>query len=285
MVRAGLIPALRAGRVQGSSQWFTTTMIPGTSPFEALETALLRVAVNPPAELLGQLRDGDRGILRSVKRILPDDSAIVLVVIDQFEEVFTAGIPDADRDLFLRASQSPLVEPRSPVRFVLTLRADFYDRPLRHPQFAPLLKRNTVAVTPLAPDELEHAIVTPAAAVGVGFDPGLVAEIVADVNHEPGALPLLQYTLTQAFEQTDGDTITVESYRSIGGLAGALGQRAEELWQATDPTNDRRFGGCSAASSRSAKAPRTRGAASTSQSSVTHRPPGQPSTGSVAHAS
>ena len=70
---------------------------------------------------------------------------------------------------------------------MLTFRADFYDRPLRHPQFAPLVKRNTVAVTPLTPDELEHAIVTPAAAVGVGFEPGLVAEMIADVNPEPGA--------------------------------------------------------------------------------------------------
>ena len=108
-------------------------------------------------------------------------------------------------------------ESGSPVRILLTLRADFYDRPLRHPEFAPLLKQHTVVVTPLAPDELEHAIVTPAATVGVEFEPGLVAEIVADVNHEPGALPLLQYALTQVFDATDGDTITIEQYRrSVG---------------------------------------------------------------------
>lgn len=229
VVRAGVLPALRAGRVPGSNEWFTTTMIPGNRPYEALETALLRIAVNPPAALLDQLRDGDRGILRAVTRVVPSDDGVVVIVVDQFEELFTGGVADAERDRFLRALSVAVAEPASPVRIVLTLRADFYDRPLRHPDLAPLLKQHTVVVTPLAPDELEHAIVTPASAVGVEYEPGLVAEIVADVAHEPGALPLLQYALTQVFDATDGGTITIESYRGIGGLAGALARRAEDL--------------------------------------------------------
>ncbi len=234
VVRAGLLPALAGGRVAGSAAWFSTTMVPGARPFEALETALLRIAVNPPAALLDQLRDGDRGILRAVRRILPDDDGVVAIVIDQFEELFTAGGHDPARDQFLRSLAVAATEAGSPVRILLTLRADFYDRPLRHPEFAPLLKQHTVVVTPLAPDELEHAIVTPAAAVGVGFEPGLVAEIVADVSHEPGALPLLQYALTQVFDATDGDTITIDSYRAIGGLTGALGRQAAELYRSAD---------------------------------------------------
>jgi DNA-binding SARP family transcriptional activator/WD40 repeat protein len=230
VVRAGLVPALRSGAVAGSSEWFTTTMVPGTHPFEALETALLRVAVNPPAALLEQLRDGERGILRAVKRLIPDEHGVVAILIDQFEELFTGGVDDAERDLFLRSIAVAVTEAQSPVRILLTMRADFYDRPLRHPAFAQLLKQHTVVVTPLAPDELEHTITAPAAAVGVGFEPGLVAEIIADVNHEPGALPLLQYALTQAFDATDDDTISIDAYRSIGGLTGALGRRAEEVF-------------------------------------------------------
>ena len=122
VVRAGLVPALREGRVPGSSQWFFTTMIPGPRPFEALETALLRVAVNPPSTLLDQLHDGERGVLRGIKRILPDDRAVVAVVIDQFEELFTGEVPDGERDLFLRSLTIAATEPGSPVRFVLTLR-------------------------------------------------------------------------------------------------------------------------------------------------------------------
>ena len=232
VVRAGLIPALRQGRVRGSAEWFVTSMMPGDQPFEALETALLRVAVNPPPSLLEQLRDGDRGVLRSTRRILPDDDGVVLVVIDQFEELFTPAVSDADRDGLLRALAAALTERSTPLRVVLTLRADFFDRPLRHPAFAPLLKQSTAAITPLSPDELERAIVDPAAAAGVGFEPGLVADIVADVNRNPGALPLMQFALTRAFDHASGDTITLDDYRAVGGLNGALAQRAEELWQA-----------------------------------------------------
>ncbi len=230
VVRAGLLPALRQGGVPGSQKWFTITMQPGDRPFEALETALLRVAVNPPASLLDQLRDGHRGILRSATRILPDDNGVVLLVIDQFEELFTNDVSDADRDLFLRGLAVAASESTSPVRIVLTLRADFYDEPLRHPTFAPLVKAHTHAVTPLAPDELEEAITLPASAVGVGFEPGLVAEIIAEATSQPGALPLLQFALTQAFDHADGAAISSDDYRSIGGLAGALWQRAESLF-------------------------------------------------------
>ncbi len=166
-----------------------------------------------------------------MRRILPDDRAQIVVVIDQFEELFTTGVAAETCDLFLDALTVAATEAGSPLRIVLTIRADFYDRPLRHQRFASLVKQHTVVVTPLAPDELEHAITTPAVRSGVSFEPGLVAEIIADVNHEPGALPLLQYALTQAFDQTDSDTITIDTYRNIGGLTGALAQRAESLWQ------------------------------------------------------
>jgi serine/threonine protein kinase/WD40 repeat protein len=235
LVRAGLLPAIRSGALPGSAAWFVTTMTPGSRPFESLETALLRVAVNPPAALTEQLRDGDRGILRGLRRALPEDGSQVVVVIDQLEELFAGDVPTIERDQFLRGLAVAATEPGSPVRFVVTLRADFFDDPLRHADFAPLLKRGTVAITPLAPDELEEAITEPAADVGVGFEPGLVAEIIADVAGQPGALPLLQFALTQAFDHSDGPTITVDDYRSVGGLAGALARRADALFTDAEP--------------------------------------------------
>jgi DNA-binding SARP family transcriptional activator/WD40 repeat protein/type II secretory pathway predicted ATPase ExeA len=228
VVRAGLVPALRAGRSPGSARWFVTTMVPGARPFEALETALLRVAVNPPSALLDQLRDGDRGIHRGVSRLVPDGADTVLVVIDQFEELFTAT-DEAERLRFLRAIATAVTEPRGSLRVVATMRADFYDQPLRHPEFAQLFKDSVVAITPLAPDELEESITAPAAGVGMTFEPGLVAEIVADVNSQPGALPLLQYALTQSFDASDGAIITTQAYHEVGGLTGALARRAEML--------------------------------------------------------
>jgi serine/threonine protein kinase/WD40 repeat protein/DNA-binding winged helix-turn-helix (wHTH) protein len=231
LVRAGLLPALRDGAVEGSDRWFMTTMLPGVDPFEALEVALLRVAVNPPASLRAQLADSDRGILRSVRRVLPDDSTPLLLAIDQFEEVFTLCEDDSLRSDFLAGLATAVTEPGSLLRVVITLRADFYDRPLRHPEFASLVKEHMVTVTPLAGDELEQAIVAPAANVGVEFEPGLVAELIAATSNQPGSLPLLQYTLTELFERDDSGVLSQQNYADLGGLAGALALRANDLYQ------------------------------------------------------
>ncbi|MEM7272728.1 MAG: BTAD domain-containing putative transcriptional regulator [Actinomycetota bacterium] len=240
-VRAGLLPALRRAAIDGSDRWFPVTMTPGAHPYEALETALLRVAVNPPDSLLDQLRDGDRGVLRAIQRVLPDDDAVLLLVIDQFEELYTNVDDPARADGFQRALATAVTEPGSPLRLVLTLRADFHDRPLRHATFAPVLTGGTVAVTPLAPDEMEEVIVEPARAVGVAFGPGVVAEIVADANDRPGTLPLLQYGLTCAFDQSNGREVTLDDYRAVGGIAGSLAQQAERLYADLDTDEQRRL--------------------------------------------
>ena len=87
---------------------------------------------------------------------------------------------------------------------------------------------------PLAADELVCAIVAPAERVGVTLEPGLVAAIVADVNEQPSALPLLQYALTELFERREGRHLTRKAYQSIGGVGGALARRAEKVYAGLD---------------------------------------------------
>ena len=228
VVRAGLTPAIRGGGVAGSDSWFISTMVPGLDAFESLEAALLRIAVNPPPSLLEQLRDGDRGILRSVRRCLPGDGSTALLVIDQFEELFTnRNLEDAHA--FLRALATAIQDPQSPLRLVLTLRADYYHRPLEHAAFAPILKETALDLTPLAPHELEQAITEPARRVGVQFESGLVARIAAETIGQPSPLPLLQYALSELFERRSLDELTVEAYEEAGGLSGALASRAEAI--------------------------------------------------------
>ncbi len=235
LVKAGLVPALRRGALPGADKWFVLDMVPGAHPFEELETALLRVAVNPPASLLEQLQDGERGLLRAVRRTLPPDGASeLLLIIDQFEELFTLV---SDRDVtgrFLASLVAAVTDPRSPLRVVVTLRADFYDRPLLYPAFGELMQARTEIVLPLVADELVRVIERPAAQVGVGVRPELVAALVADVNEQPGALPLLQYTLSELFEGRADGRLTLDAYRQLGGIGGALAQRADAVYDALD---------------------------------------------------
>jgi WD40 repeat protein/transcriptional regulator with XRE-family HTH domain len=231
VVGAGLVPALRRGALPGSENWFVVDLLPGEHPLEELEAALLRIAVNPPESLLSQLREDKRGLLRAVRRCLPDDHATELVlVIDQFEEAFTLVQDEEVRAHLLDSLVTAALDERSRVRVVVTLRADFTDRPLNYMDFGELMRQRMEIVLPLTPDELERAIAGPAERAGLTLEPGLEAAIMHDVGDQPGALPLLQYALTDLFEKREGRTLTKAAYQSIGGVLGALSRRAEEVF-------------------------------------------------------
>jgi WD40 repeat protein/class 3 adenylate cyclase/energy-coupling factor transporter ATP-binding protein EcfA2 len=230
VVRAGLVPRLRQGALPGSERWSVVEMLPGAYPLEELEAALLRAADSPSAGVLEQLEQDDRGLLRAVKRLLADDESELVLVVDQLEEVFTLVEDEARRAHFLALIERAVADPHARLRVVVTLRADFYDRPLLYSGFAELLRDFVEALVPLKAEEFERAIAGPAERVGARFEPGLLAELVTDVADEPGALPLLQYALTELYERREGSTLTQDAYRAIGGLSGALAGRAEEIY-------------------------------------------------------
>lgn len=236
VVKAGLIPALRHGALPGSADWFITQMTPGARPLEELESALLRVAVNPPPSLLAQLQADERGLLRAVKRALPDDSSELLLVIDQFEALFTQTADEATRAFFLDSLVTAVTDPGSRLRLVVTLRADLYDRPLQYADFGRLLRAHQETVLPLTAEELAAAITGPAERVGLALETGLAPAMIADLHRQPGALPLLQFALTELVERREGRTLTRADYTKMGGVAGALSRRAESLFADLDET-------------------------------------------------
>ncbi len=233
-VRAGLLPALRAGAVPGSEGWRIAVMFPGARPFDELAAALRSVTPEaPPGFAEGLERDGDIG--RVVAEVVPGNDGRLLLVIDQFEELFTV-VPDEDvRARFLEALVRALAAEHSRLLVVIAIRADFLDRPLLSPDFGELVRTGLEAVIPLTREELEAAIARPAEAVGLELEPGLAAEVIADVVRQPGALPQLQYALTELFERSDGRRLTRDTYAAIGGVLGALGRRAEETYGRLEP--------------------------------------------------
>jgi WD40 repeat protein/serine/threonine protein kinase len=234
VVKAGLIPALRRGALPGSANWFVAQMVPGSSPFEELASALLRVAVSTPPDLLSRLLRDRRALLQVVNEILPKDGSELLLVIDQFEELFTLVENEVERTKFLISLQTAVKDPTSRLRLVITLRADFYDRPLLYSGFGDLVRDHTEVVLPLSSSELAKAINGPAERAGLMLETGLASSIVGDVSKQPGALPLLQFALTELYERREGRSLTIAAYQSIGGVAGALTRRADELYESLD---------------------------------------------------
>ena len=231
VIKAGLLPKLRQDALPNSSQWLITDMLPGTHPIEELAIALNRIAEQPNLDLARHIQANKRGLVSSARVLFPTQNDILLVV-DQFEELFTlVDNPDRAR-LFLDLIYQAVTDKRSPLRIIVTLRADFYDRPLMYPDFSELIRQRTEVVLPLKPNEIEKAILGPIEQLGIRAESGLATKIVADVHEQPGALPLLQYALTELFDQRTNHTLSLQSYNQLGGTLGILASRADEVYSA-----------------------------------------------------
>lgn len=226
LVRAGLVPALRTGALPGSDRWLVTDLYPGAYPFDELAAALSRVAVEPPS--VDELTADADGLRRFTERALPGPDAQLLVVIDQFEELFSMVDDRGVQRAFLDALTSAGSGAR--VRLVLTLRADFFDRPLEHHGFGSLLRAGLVPLLVPSHEELAEAIVGPARRAGLELEAGLADRIVRDVDGQPGGLPLMQHALAELADRRRGRLLTSDAYRATGGVTGALGRRAEKVF-------------------------------------------------------
>ncbi|WP_159044536.1 helix-turn-helix domain-containing protein, partial [Streptomyces sp. NRRL B-24085] len=201
LLRAGLIPALRAER----------------------ELAAIRV-----------LTPGPRPARTHADALRPVGTGDTLVVVDQFEEVFTlCRDPDERRaflDLLLAAR-----EPESGVRVVVAVRADFYGRCAEHRGLADALGESGLLVGPMDPAELREVIVKPAQRAGHIVERALTARLVGEMADEPGALPLLSHVLRETWRRRRGRALTEEAYEAAGGVHGAIAQSAEEIWADLSP--------------------------------------------------
>ncbi len=231
VVRAGLLPALRRGLVTGSERWFVTTMVPGQQPLKELEEALLRVSFNSPETPLSELMiQSSTGLHEGLKQLFAADAADVLLFVDQFEEIFAVTVSDDERTQFLDNLVYALRQPDSHLQVVVTLRADFYDRPLLFPGFGDFMRERTAVVLPLSKEDLQKSILKPAENAGLLLEGDLTDQIIGEIQEQPGGLPLLQFALTELYERRAGRMLTLQAYQDIGGVSGALIRRADDLY-------------------------------------------------------
>lgn len=245
IVRAGIIPALKQDAVPAASNWFYSTMVPSNDPYRELSDALLSIAIFAPDNWSNLLRSTPDGLHELIDQMLPDDGSEVFLFIDQFEELFTLTQSDEVRIDFLTSLAYAVEQPDSRLRLILTMRADFFGYPLSYESFADLFSRYNQAVPPLNRAQLQTTIVEPARRAGIIVEPTLVSALLEAVDKQPGALPLLQYTLTEMVNTLimDGQQsnqpverrLTLATYEAMGGIAGALVQRADSIYNQLEP--------------------------------------------------
>jgi WD40 repeat protein/DNA-binding SARP family transcriptional activator len=233
LVRAGLVAALRRGALPGSDTWAIRVLRPGAVPTKALVRAVLDLdATLSEGETVARFEGDERALHHLVEAAVGHGrfAPRVLVVIDQFEEVF-ALCPDVEqRRRFLSLLAAAATAPGGHTMVVVTLRADFFQHLSEHARFADLVSSHQFLVTPMDEVGLAEAIEGPARAAGLTLEPSLVQTIVRDVARRPGALPLLGHALLEVWQHRSGTSLTLEAYRASGGVDGAVAQRAEAVY-------------------------------------------------------
>jgi hypothetical protein len=187
--------------------------------------------------LAGDLRDDERALHITARLALRDAplERRLVVLIDQFEEVFTLcrniGLRQALINNLLYAASVT----GGQTVVLLALRADFYGKCAAYPTLAAALSDHQLLVGSMTERELRRAIERPAQLAGLEFEGGLVDILLRDVQAEPGALPLLQHTLLELWGRREGRRMTFAAYREIGGVQGAIAHRAEETYTVFTP--------------------------------------------------
>lgn len=235
LVRAGVVRALRSGRLPGSEEWAVRVFTPGARPLTALAAQLHRAF--PQESMQGTLRDlhSDQRSLDLAATVgladsLPDRRLVL--VADQFEELFTLCDDEPERKAFLDNLLYAATIPGGRVVVIVGMRADFYHRCAPYPDLRSLISSEQYLVGPLTRDGLRRAIEEPARRVGMGLESGLLDTILADVGTRPGGLPLLQHVLYELWQRRRGRMLTLEAYAAAGRLEGALAKRANTVYEA-----------------------------------------------------
>jgi len=233
---SGKSSILRAGLVAGRGNRPTILFTPGGRPLEECAVRLASFLEESPAVLRAEFAADPANLGLRIRQALVDrgDDTDLLLVVDQFEEVFTLCADPAERDAFIAAL---LTASTGRARVAIGVRADFQDRCARHPGLAAALRDARVTVGAMTTEDLRRAITQPAVSAGCIVSTALVARMVSDVAGEVAALPLLSHALLATWRRRQGTTLTVAGYEAAGGIHDALAGIAERTFAAL--TEDR----------------------------------------------
>ncbi len=259
VIRAGLVYRLKEGlHISGSDNWYIPPVIqPGEKPLNSLAQAFVDTSLSTEEQksqfrefikLLDAKKENNGEKITDALEAMIDQvikrcsKERVILVIDQFEEVFSLRKNQApgerlgdnsEQYLFIRCLLEKLEAWSSKFSLVLAIRADFIGKCTERPYFglAANIQQNLVAITPMNPDILREVIVKPAEKVGVRVEKKLIDRLINDMKPVSGNLALLQYMLTNLWEQQDHQTLTLINYNKLGRLKGILNQHGNKVYE------------------------------------------------------
>ncbi|MDJ0774258.1 MAG: caspase family protein [Mastigocoleus sp. MO_167.B18] len=241
VVRAGLIPALQQGKqIPNSEQWLIKYLRPGVNPLTALVQACEGFAVDfeldsqsPNLLLEGMQYLGVEGFVYWLRN---RPEPMVILVVDQFEELFSLATP-TETEKFLNLLLGAIEYAGDRFKLVITLRADFISSCLENPALAELLQNSSVLVPPnLTEEDYRRVITQPAQQVGLNIEPELVEVLLRELDRSAGDLPLLEFVLEQLWQNRVDGKLTLQAYQEkLGGIQGALERSCQGVYDRLEP--------------------------------------------------
>ncbi len=246
LVHAGVLPRLIRGELAGSEAWIILrTLYPGDRPLDNLTDILCdHLPSQERHDVKGTLTGSTSGLGYIVHDILRhsqprktgsvSSDANVVLVIDQFEECLTQS-SQAECKTFIELLFAAATRRQDSLLILMICRADFYQELMGYSAFFELLRQHEVILNkPMTLSEMRAAIEAPLHRLdrAFQFEPKLVDQIIADLQGQKEALPLLQFTLFEMFERRQGFWLTQQAYQEIHGINGALEKHAEKIYDA-----------------------------------------------------
>ncbi len=221
LLRAGLIPSVQDRMASRPAGGRVVLMVPGREPLAELA---YRLSTGETTLSADALRDEPRHARRAAA-----DSGSLLLVVDQFEELFTLCPDEEERDAFLAVLETLTDTIDSATGIAIGVRSDFYSACARYQWLADRINDNQVLVGPMSSEDLRRSIVEPAQRAGVQVETALVDRVLADGGTDVGSLPLVSHALFETWSRRSGNRMLLEDYEAVGGVAGAIAKTADDV--------------------------------------------------------
>jgi WD domain, G-beta repeat len=232
LLRAGLLATVNE---QDAGDWTTVLLTPGELPVTALAARVASLAGTAAESVRDSLLAEPASLSAVITKALDGQGAgDLLLVVDQFEELFTVCRDQRQRDGFVRALLAAITGQAARSRVVLGIRADYYAQCTMWPELVAALRDNQLLVGPMNPDELRDVIVKPAEQAGVMVERALLATAVAETSTEPGALALVSHALLETWRHSPPGRMTLAAYQEAGGISHAIASTADQVYASCD---------------------------------------------------
>ncbi|GIH09774.1 hypothetical protein Rhe02_78410 [Rhizocola hellebori] len=260
LLSAGLLSTLDRGALPGSARWPKIVFTPGVDPIHALVEQISSL-IGEAAPAVDDLTTDPRKCIQALREAVrhctgeKDLQARAVIVVDQFEELFTLCSDLSRRRSFvdllcqIAGVRAEADDERPAGLVVIGVRADFYTACTEDPQLRLALQDRPLLAGPMSTTELREAILYPAQTEGLDLEPGLIELLMRDLgvadgddataSYEPGRLPLLAHALRASWQQRNGATITVQGYQDTGGIQRAIATTADHTFSGLDAAAQR----------------------------------------------